>query len=145
MTITQVGAVIWTTARVEEMLTFYRAIGIPLERDTHEVGEGPLHYEADVGGTHFAVFHAKSGDSSPRPVATSAAQPAESISSLPNDTATVIGLAVDDLESVIAVIDKLGAKVRIPLQDMDWGKRIVVEDPDGRVLEIYQPPPDMSF
>lgn len=122
MTITKVGAVIWTTSKVEAVLEFYRALGIPLAEDTHDEPGGPTHFEADVGETHFAVFPAK-GDA-----LSSGAQ-----------AATLIGLQVDNLAEVIEAVERLGAPIRTPLEDTPWGQRIVAIDPDGRAVEIYQP------
>lgn len=122
MSITKVGAVIWTTSRAQEITEFYRTVGIPLEPDTHDEPDKTPHFEADVADTHFAVFQSKdessdSGTQSP----------------------TMIGLAVDDLVAVVAKLEKLNTKFKTTLQDTPWGKRVVVYDPDGRSVEIYQP------
>jgi len=123
MGITKVGAVIWTTSRAPELLEFYTAIGIPLEPDTHGEPGGPTHYEADLAGVHFAVFNNKVKGVDPDvPVAS-----------------MTIGLAVENIDETLRIVEKLGAKIRTPLQDTPWGKRIVVLDPDGRPVELYQP------
>ncbi|MFN8659765.1 MAG: hypothetical protein U0105_25745 [Candidatus Obscuribacterales bacterium] len=44
MAVTKVGAVIWTSEHVDDMLDFYRTIGIPLETDTHDEEGGPTHF-----------------------------------------------------------------------------------------------------
>lgn len=123
MSIKKVGAVIWTTTRLDAVLEFYRAIGIPLEPDTHEEPTATPHYEADVADTHFAVFAAKD------------AQP----TNVPAAASTTIGIAVDDIEAVCKAMESLAARFRTPLEDTPWGRRIVVFDPDGRPVELYQP------
>ena len=47
---------------MERVLRFYRAVGIPLDSEVHEE-DGPLHYAAEVGGVHVAVYESTSGES----------------------------------------------------------------------------------
>ncbi|WHZ13942.1 MAG: hypothetical protein OJF52_000777 [Nitrospira sp.] len=117
MGITKVGAVIWTSSRVQEVIAFYRAVGIPLEPDTHDEHDKVPHYETDIGGAHFAVFQARENASG---------------------SGTQIAFAVADLSEVLSAIEKLKAPISTPLEDTPWGKRVVVLDPDGRAVEIYQ-------
>lgn len=126
----KVGAVIWTSSRVQELIEFYKLLGIELKCDTHDEPGGTPHFEADIGGVHYAVFPAKDP------------APSSDLGSGPGSTAggTMIGFAVDNIEALSAKLTERGAKIRTPLQDTPWGKRIVVFDPDGRPLEIYQPP-----
>lgn len=122
MSITKVGAIIWTTSRVQEVIEFYRALGIPLEPDSHDEPHKTPHYEADVGDTHFAVFQEK-----------------DDVAGSGTQSPTMIGLAVDNLAQVVAVLEKMSAKFKTTLEDTPWGKRVVVYDPDGRAVEIYEP------
>lgn len=122
MSIRKVGAIVWTSRRVEKVLKFYRTIGIPLEADKHDGPSDKPHYECDIGGTHFAVF--------PSPD-----EHLEFRSEIP----TLIGLEVDNLDEIIAAISVLGSPIRTPLEASPWGNRVVVLDPDGRPVELYQP------
>jgi predicted enzyme related to lactoylglutathione lyase len=127
----KLGAVIWTTSRVEEMLEFYKMLGIPLAVDTHgEDGHAP-HFEADVDGVHYAVFPAK--DDAPSPELGSGP------GSYPGTT--MIGLGVDNIVELSEQLRERGVQFRTPLQETPWGRRIVVFDPDGRAVELYQPLP----
>jgi len=119
MAVTKVGAVIWTSEHVDDMLDFYRTIGIPLETDTHDEEGGPTHFEADVAAVHFAVFPT----------------PAQSATS----GATMVGLQVDNLDEVVGALEARDVRFKTTLQETPWGKRVVVFDPDGRAVEIYQP------
>ena len=126
----RVGAVIWTSSRVQELIDFYKLLGIYLAADTHAEPGGTPHFEADIGGVHYAVFPAK--DSAPQ----------GDLGSGPGSTAggTMLGFAVDNIVELSAELHTRGVKFRTPLQDTPWGKRVVVFDPDGRPLEIYQAP-----
>ncbi len=121
MAVTKVGAVIWTSECVDEMLDFYRALGIPLETDTHEEEGGPTHFEADVAGVHFALF------------------PSKAQSATATTGATMVGLEVDNLDEIVRALESRGVRFKTTLQETPWGRRVVVFDPDGRAVEIYQP------
>lgn len=125
----RVGAVIWTSSRVNEMLEFYQLLGIPLAPDTHEEPGHATHFEADVDGVHYAIFPAKDNGAK------------QDLGSGPGTTsgATMLGLAVEELERLSEQLKARGVRFRTPLQDTPWGKRIVVFDPDGRAVELYQP------
>lgn len=47
------------TERLSEVAAFYRAVGLPVEDESHE--GGPDHLACDAGGVHFALFEGSSG------------------------------------------------------------------------------------
>lgn len=122
MSVTKVGAIIWTTARVQELIEFYRVIGIPLDKDTHDEPDHTPHFEGDIAGTHFAIFEKKDADTTLQA------------------HGTMIGLAVENLKDVFAKLSTMGVKIKTPMENTPWGKRFVVFDPDGRAVEIFEPP-----
>jgi hypothetical protein len=81
VSIIKVGAIIWTTSKMAELLDFYRAIGIPLETQTRAT---------DL------------------------------------QASTMIGLVVDNVESLFEKLQKMSVKIRTPLENTPWGKRVVV-------------------
>ncbi|MBV8263966.1 MAG: VOC family protein [Candidatus Eremiobacteraeota bacterium] len=116
----ELGALILFSTALDRTVTFYRAIGVPLEPETHD--DGTLHYACELGATHFAVFPAHAG----------CAQPYGS------GGCSFPGFVV---ESVVAALDaarSLGATVRQEPEEYPWGLRAVTEDPDGRPVEIFQ-------
>ncbi|RYE83338.1 MAG: VOC family protein, partial [Myxococcales bacterium] len=50
--------------------------------------------------------------------------------------ATLLGLRVADLDETLARLTHAGARVLTPLQLTPHGPRAVVEDPDGRAVEL---------
>lgn len=124
MSMVRVGAIIWTSSRLPEMLEFYSRIGIPLEPDTHKRDATHIaHYEADIDGIHYAVFEKDS-----------------STDDEGNEAATLVGFAVEDIAATLQLLNDLNPKVKKPLEETPWGKRIVILDPDGRSVELYQEP-----
>jgi lactoylglutathione lyase len=119
---TEISSLVLFTGNVERARAFYGAIGIDLEAEDH--GDGPVHYATDIDGVHFAIFGAEASDGR-------APRLREPGSSFP-------GFYVPSLDDTVAALASLGAPVLAGHQVRDWGCRAIVEDPDGRPVEINQ-------
>ncbi len=118
---TEFGALVVYASDTARAAAFYRAVGVDLEDEDH--GEGPVHFAADLGGVHFAIYPAEAPGRAPARRSGGASFP---------------GFYVSSLDRVTAALAGLGAPVLQPHQEMPWGCRIVVEDPDGRPVEVNQ-------
>ncbi len=49
-----------------------------------------------------------------------------------------LSFAVDDVEAAVARFEAQGAKVLRGVADEAFGKRAIIQDPDGRTIEIVQ-------
>ena len=116
-----VDAVVCFTARLKKAAAFYRAIGVRLDEERH--GDGPLHYACDLGATHFALVERRRDG---RRVARS--------------RSTMIGFRVPSLRKAVGSARRSGAKVLLAAQEVPWGRRAVVLDPDGRLVELNEAP-----
>ena len=58
---------------------------------------------------------------------------------LPSDKAFMINFRVDDLDGMLARAREHGANVLDRREDADYGKFGYVLDPEGTLLELYQP------
>jgi|JI9StandDraft_2_1071091.scaffolds.fasta_scaffold50110_2 lactoylglutathione lyase len=119
------AALVLTTNRIVETLTFYRTIGLPLSEEDH--GDGLVHWACDVGGIHFAVFDADGDGEAP---------------GYREPGSTFCGFVVNDVDAVLADLRALGSVVLQAPNSMPWGVRAVVKDPDGRPVEIFVPVSD---
>ncbi|MCC7538367.1 MAG: VOC family protein [Deltaproteobacteria bacterium] len=117
-----VGAVVLWSPRAEEMRAFYSALGLVLEDERHDE-DGPLHWACDLRGTHFAIFATQDGAQSP---------------GWRRGGGILIGFDVDHLDATVARVRALGAEVLQEPEDVPWGRRAVVRDPDGRGVEITE-------
>jgi predicted enzyme related to lactoylglutathione lyase len=54
-------------------------------------------------------------------------------------TGTRIGLRFDSVEDVVKLLTNIGAVVVSPPADSEWGRRAVVKDYDGHVIELVTP------
>lgn len=118
-----VNAIILKTEKLKETADFYRALEMPLEEERH--GKGPLHYACDLAGVHFAIYELDPWKGPER-------------RSKAHDT--MVGFSVENLEECLENLAQLEAKVVIPPEDVPWGRRAVVLDPDGRPVELNQAP-----
>jgi predicted enzyme related to lactoylglutathione lyase len=118
---TEFGAFVIYAADAARTAAFYRAVGVGLEHEDH--GEGPVHFAAELGGVHFAVYPAEAPGRAPARRAGGGSFP---------------GFYVTSLDQVTAALAGLGAPVLQVHEEMPWGCRILVEDPDGRPVEVNQ-------
>lgn len=54
-------------------------------------------------------------------------------------TGTRIGFKVDTVDGVVRLLTEIGVKVVTPPTDSEWGRRAVVVDFDGHVVELVTP------
>jgi len=118
----RLGALILFAADMGRTVDFYRAIGLPLEMDDHGPGAGPVHYACDLDGCHFAVFPGEAGGRSFGDRQAGTAFP---------------GFTVESVEQTVAAALAVGAHVLQEPSEYPWGYRAVLEDPDGRPVEVY--------
>jgi catechol 2,3-dioxygenase-like lactoylglutathione lyase family enzyme len=119
---TEIASIVLFSDEPSRTIDFYRAIGVELQDEDH--GDGLVHSAIDVGGVHFAVFSAT--DRIDRPTGWR------------SSGTTFVGFYVPSLESTMSALRELGMIVVVGHQARSWGCRIVVEDPDGRPVEINQ-------
>ena len=103
---------------IERASTFYSQMGLLFTKHAH--GNGPEHYASSVNGFVFEIYPARSADDT--------------------TTETRIGFNVDDVDSVVGMLLEAGATLRTPPADTEWGRRAVVHDLDGHIVELVTPP-----
>jgi predicted enzyme related to lactoylglutathione lyase len=85
------------------------------------------HFAAELDGCHFAVFPAVGATGSP---------------GLQEPGCSFAGLAVESARESVERVRDLGARVLEEPTRYPWGLRAVVADPDGRPVEVFEPPSD---
>jgi lactoylglutathione lyase len=119
-----VGALIIETADVDRSVSFYRTVaGLDLQREQHDPDD-EVHFAVDVDGCHVAIFGGDQAGTAP------AARAAGE---------TMVGFAVGSVEVAVEAARSLGARVLQEPEDYPWGRRALVEDPDGRRVEVFVP------
>lgn len=114
-----VSAIIIASADAEGLADFYRrGLGIALEPSAH--GEGPPHFECELGDLHFAVH--PTGPVQPDCVA----------------PRIRIAFAVRDLDAALERLRLLGTVPKRPPVERGFARMVAVEDPDGNLIELTQ-------
>jgi lactoylglutathione lyase len=117
----EVGALVLYAGDMQRTAEFYRTLGIPLEKEEHD--EGPVHFAAELGSVHYAIYPARS--TGPKHARYSVGD-------------VFHGFFVDSLDTVKGRLKTHGATVLSDHEVMPWGCRIVAQDPDGRAVEVNQ-------
>lgn len=110
--------VVIRSADLDRAEKFYSHLGISFERHRH--GKGLDHLASTGFGTVFEIYPLTS--------------------STPSTIGTRIGFSIDAVEKYIDKIPQLGGRVVTPVKDSEWGRRAVIEDPDGHKVELLTPP-----
>ena len=149
MTVRALDALVLHTTRSKETVAFYRAIGMPLEEERHD--DGPVHWACELGPVHFAVFDVGSpgaraeGANGAGPGAAGAGMGAAGAGAGNGRSpgrrqagATQLGFQVSDLRAAVDALREGGAAVLQEPEEVSWGHRAVIADPDGRPVELNQ-------
>lgn len=114
----RLNLVVLRSPDIHRAAEFYSAMGLLFTAHRH--GSGPEHYASDVGGFVFEIYPLR-------------------VKSSPT-TGTRIGFSVDDVDQVLGLLVEVGAEVVTAPEDSEWGRRAVVKDLDGHVVELIMPP-----
>lgn len=102
------------TRRLEEMKTFYEALGIEFVKEKH--GQGPVHYSGSIGSAILELYPLP--DNAPEP-----------------DKSVRLGFAVRNLGTIANELGSAG--IRIGPSERK-SPAVVIKDPDGRTIELTQ-------
>lgn len=106
------------SARMEEVVSFYQALGIHFEYHQHQ--RGPLHYAAEVGNMVFEIYPLPENESV--------------------NISIRLGFSLDNLDNTVDQLRSAGIKIIREPQQTEWGYTCIVEDPDGRKVELKRIP-----
>lgn len=113
----QLNLVVLRSSDIDRGAMFYREMGLLFTKHAH--GSGPEHYSAEVNGVVFELY----------PFTPKSFSTAE----------TRIGFRVDSVDGVVNLVTKIGAVIVSPPADSEWGRRAVVKDFDGHIIELVTP------
>ena len=111
-----INLIVIKTDKVEEQLAFYSVLGLQFEHHRH--GNGPLHYSSN-GQPVLEIY--------PLPKGMTAA-----------DATTRLGFLVEALDGLVQVLGEKGFKIVAEPAQTEWGYVAVVQDVDGRKIELTE-------
>jgi len=116
MPVIALNLVVLRSAVIERAVEFYSRLGLHFTRHRH--GHGPEHLAAEIAGAVFELY----------PLAPNA----------PSTLGTRVGFKVSSIDEVLTgLTDHPDAVVTAP-QNSQWGRRVVLVDPDGHRVELIQ-------
>lgn len=96
-----------------ELVAFYSGMGLKFVRERH--GKGPVHHSSNAGGAVFEIY------------------PCENFAD--RTTGIRIGFQVPSIEQTILACS---AHVIDQPKMTQWGRRAVIEDPEGHRIELVE-------
>ena len=110
----KLNLVVIRAADLECAAQFYQLLGLTFTKHRH--GNGPEHYSAETNACVFEIYPRRNETDS---------------------TASVrLGFQVTDIDNLIHELADAGVKIVTEPATSEWGRRAVVEDPDGHHIEI---------
>lgn len=103
------------TADPDALKEQYEALGLTFKHHRH--GNGPFHYAAENNGLVFEIY----------PLLPSVKEA---------DASIRLGFKAVGLENRIRALEAAGWIIVRPLQQTEWGMKMVVQDLDGRKVEL---------
>ena len=102
---------------IDSLAAFYTRLGAHFEKHRH--GKGPLHYAYEANQFVFEIYPLANGY-------------------LPT-TSMRLGFAVDSVDEVIEHVKQSNqGKIISEPKDSPWGRRAVIDDPEGHRIELIQ-------
>jgi lactoylglutathione lyase len=96
---------------------FYSKLGLTF--DYHKHGNSPYHYAATIGETVIEIY----------PLLKTQGK---------SDEGLRLGFTITDFDSTIHALKTLNTKFVAEPMETEWGYMAIVQDPDGRKLELYK-------
>ena len=112
----QINLVVIRAADVGRSARFYRLLGLDFTQHRH--GKGPEHYASESGPVVFEIYPRQSDAGS--------------------SLGLRIGFQVASVDETVTALQGAGAAIVSPPKDSPWGRRAVVDDPDGHRVELTQ-------
>ena len=111
--------VVIRAADIDRSAHFYRRLGLEFTKHSH--GTGPEHYASEGGAIVFEIYPRQGKPGTPEGLR--------------------LGFLVASVDPILAALTEAGAKIVSPAKDSPWGRRAVVDDPDGYRVELTEPAP----
>lgn len=109
--------VVIRTSNLDSLVAFYSNFNLVFEYHKH--GDSPYHYSTTIEKTVLEIYPLAKHQTSP-------------------DKSLRLGFAVDHFDTIITKLKNSGVKFLCVPHQTEFGYLAIVEDPDGRKIEIYK-------
>ena len=111
----RINLMVIRTNQPKELSAFYAHLGLQFEY--HQHGKGAWHYSTEIEGTVFEIYPLMKNQETP-------------------DKSLRLGFTVDDLDTLIAKLEKNSIEIVNPPKATEWGYFAIIKDLDGRKIEL---------
>ncbi|HLQ43762.1 MAG TPA: VOC family protein [Planctomycetaceae bacterium] len=111
----ELNLVVVYSKNLEAARDFYASLGLSFQSEQH--GTGPQHYAATLGAAVFEIYPSRNGE---------------------RNGELRIGFQVESVDGVVQRLRERQITILSEPRDSAWGRRAVVEDPDGNRVELTQ-------
>lgn len=101
----------------KQLANFYTQLGLQFEYHKH--GNSPLHYSTYLGKTVLEIY----------PFSKNQTQA---------DSTLRLGFAIDNFEEFFQQASEQAVKIIAEPTQTEWGMMAIIQDPDGRKIELYK-------
>ena len=112
----QLNLIVLYSQDIERSKTFYEALGLQFAKERH--GQGKDHYACELGSTVLEIYPLS---------AEQAAAPS-----------TRLGFSVSSIDQVVVRLAKVNHRPVTEPRGSPWGRRAVLQDPDGHRVELIE-------
>ncbi|MCW3070780.1 MAG: glyoxalase/bleomycin resistance/extradiol dioxygenase family protein [Bacteroidetes bacterium] len=113
----EIKLIVVRTPDAKILVDFYSSFGLSF--DYHKHGNSPYHYSATLGQAVLEIYPLAKGQAGP-------------------DKNLRLGFTVDNFDAVINKLKGIDAIFSSGPVETEFGYMAVVEDPDGRKIELYK-------
>ncbi|MDJ1496048.1 glyoxalase/bleomycin resistance/extradiol dioxygenase family protein [Cytophagaceae bacterium DM2B3-1] len=107
--------IIIRSSNISVVADFYSKLGLVFEY--HQHGNGAFHYASTLKNIIFEIYPLLKGQTTA-------------------DTSTRLGIAIDNFDTVLTTFSP--EQILKAPHLTEWGELAIVQDPDGRKIEIYR-------
>jgi lactoylglutathione lyase len=100
-----------------KLANFYAVFGLSFQHHRH--GNGPWHYSAQIQQTVFEIYPLSKTQSSA-------------------DENLRLGFSINDFDHTVDLMRTANTRFVTDPMETEWGIMAVIEDPDGRKIELYK-------
>jgi len=105
------------TPGIERLSKFYTLLGLTF--DYHKHDKSPYHYSATIDKTVIEIY----------PLTKTQTEPDKSLR---------LGFSLDSFEETIDLLKQQGIIFTSDVEKTEFGIMVIIEDPDGRKIELYK-------
>lgn len=105
------------TPHPQQLADFYTQLGLIFEY--HQHSNGPFHFSAYIGATVFEIYPLKKNNTQ-------------------SDIELRLGFEIENFDEILQKLILQNVKIIAAPMETEWGLVAIVQDPDGRKIELYK-------